>query len=218
MSRLFVKVCGVTSPEDAIAAAEAGVDAVGLVFYSASPRCVQREQAAAIARVLPPMVLRVGLFVDATRDEMSRTADAVGLDILQLHGHEAPEVLEDLPRRALKAVRVGPDFEPGDALRYEAASGILLDTRLADETAPLGGTGTRFDWSLVRGLRDRVGFLMLAGGLDPANVAEAIHEVQPHGVDVSSGVERGRPGKKDPARIRAFVDAVRRTEGEVGAA
>lgn len=212
MSRVFVKVCGITTPRDALAAAAAGVDAVGFVFYSASPRFVERETAAAISRKLPPMVHRVGLFVDATRDEMARTADAVGLDILQLHGHEPPEALEGLPRRALKAVRVGPDFKPEDALRYEEASGILVDTRLADETAPLGGTGTRFDWSLVRGLRDQVGFLMLAGGLDPENVAEAIQAVQPHAVDVSSGVEQKRPGQKDVARVRAFVDAVRQVE------
>jgi phosphoribosylanthranilate isomerase len=218
MSRVFVKVCGITAPEDALAAAEAGVDAVGFVFYPESPRFIERERAAVIARVLPPMVLRVGLFVDATPDEMARTAEAVGLDILQLHGHEPPEALEGLPRRALKAVRVGSGFQPEDALRYEHASGILLDARLADETAPLGGTGTRFDWSLVRGLRDRVGFLMLAGGLDPDNVAEAIAAVRPHAVDVSSGVEQRQPGRKDPARVRAFVEAVRRAEGEVGTA
>ena len=142
MSRVFVKVCGITTPEDGVHAAEAGADAVGFVFYSASPRFVERERAAAISRVLPPMVLRVGLFVDATRDEMARTADAVGLDLLQLHGHEPPEAFEGLPRRALKALRVGSEFAPEDALRYEAACGILVDTRLADETAPLGGTGT----------------------------------------------------------------------------
>ena len=212
MSRVFVKICGITRPEDALVAAEAGADAVGFVFYSASPRFVERERAAAISRVLPPMVLRVGLFVDASRDEIARTADAVGLDILQLHGHEPPEAFEGLPRRALKALRVGSDFAPEDALRYERACGILLDTRLADETAPLGGTGTPFDWTLVRGLRDKVGFLMLAGGLEPGNVKEAVAAVRPHGVDVSSGVEGRRPGQKDASRVRAFVDAVRSVE------
>lgn len=214
MSRVFVKICGITTPEDAVNAADAGADAVGFVFYSASPRFVQRERAAAISRVLPPMVLRVGLFVDATRGEMAGTADAVGLDILQLHGHEPPDAFEGLPRRALKALRVGSEFTLEDALRYPAACGILLDTRLADETAPLGGTGTSFDWTLVRGLRDKVGFLMLAGGLDPENVAEAIAAVRPHAVDVSSGVESRHPGQKDSSRVRAFVDAVRRAERE----
>ena len=209
MSRVFVKICGITTAEDGLAAAEAGADAVGFVFYPASPRFVERERAAAISRVLPPMVHRVGLFVDATRDEIVRTADAVGLDILQLHGHEPPESFEGLPRRALKALRVGNDFNPEDALRYEAASGILVDTRLADEAAPLGGTGTPFDWTLVRGLREKVDFLMLAGGLDSDNVAEAITAVRPHAVDVSSGVEAER-GVKDMARVRSFCEAVRR--------
>ena len=218
MSRVFVKVCGITTLEDGVHAAEAGADAVGFVFYSASPRFVERERAAAISRVLPPMVLRVGLFVDATRDEMARTADAVGLDLLQLHGHEPPEAFEGLPRRALKALRVGSEFAPEDALRYEAACGILVDTRLADETAPLGGTGTSFDWGLVRGLRQKVGFLMLAGGLDPENVEEAITSVRPHAVDVSSGVEGRRPGQKDASRVTAFLNVVRRVEreGEAG--
>ena len=214
MSRVFVKICGITTAEDGLAAAQAGADAVGFVFYRASPRFIERERAAAISRVLPPMVLRVGLFVDATRDEMARTADAVGLDLLQLHGHEPPEAFEGLPRRALKAVRVGSEFAPEDALRYEAACGILVDTGLADETAPLGGTGTPFDWTLVRGLRERLGFLMLAGGLDPENVKEAITSVRPHAVDVSSRVEGRRPGQKDPSRVRAFVDAVRSVERE----
>ena len=214
MSRVFVKVCGITTAGDGLAAAEAGADALGFVFHHASPRFVEGEQAAAISRILPPMVLRVGLFVDATRDEMARTADVVGLDLLQLHGHEPPEAFEGLPRRALKALRVGSDFDPEDALRYEAACGILVDTRLADETAPLGGTGTPFDWTLVRGLRERVGFLMLAGGLDPTNVAKAIESVRPHAVDVSSGVEGRRPGRKDPSRVKAFLDAVRKVERE----
>lgn len=217
MSRVFVKICGITTAEDGLAAAEAGADAVGFVFYSVSPRFVERERAAAISRVLPPMVHRVGLFVDATRDEIAQTADAVGLDILQLHGHEPPEAFEGLPRRALKALRVGNDFNPEDALRYEAASGILVDTRLADETSPLGGTGTPFDWTLVRGLREKVDFLMLAGGLDPDNVAEAITAVRPHAVDVSSGVEGRHPGQKDTSRVRAFIENVRSAELQEGA-
>jgi phosphoribosylanthranilate isomerase len=211
MSRVFVKICGITIPEDGLLAAEAGADAVGFVFYPMSPRRVEPVQAAAIARELPPLLARVGVFVDAPRDQMARTADEVGLDLLQLHGDEPPEALKGLPRRALKAVRVGADFSPDDALRYRAAAGVVVDTRLVGQTAMPGGTGTPFDWTRVRGLRDQVSFLMLAGGLDPDNVAEAIHEVRPHAVDVSSGVER-LPGRKDPARVRAFVDAVRAVE------
>jgi phosphoribosylanthranilate isomerase len=213
MSRVFVKVCGITRPEDGLLAAKAGADAVGFVFYPMSPRRVEPVRAAAIARELPPLLARVGVFVDATRDEMARVADAVGLDLLQLHGDEPPEALEGLPRRALKAVRVGAGFKSEDALRYGAAAGVVVDTRLAGQTALPGGTGTPFDWTLVRGLRDQVGFLMLAGGLTPDNVAEAIGAVHPHAVDVSSGVER-LPGRKEPARVRAFVEAVRAAETE----
>jgi phosphoribosylanthranilate isomerase len=204
-------VCGITKPEDGLLAAEAGADAVGFVFYPMSPRRVDVGRAAEIARALPPLVARVGVFVDASRDEMARVADAVGLDLLQLHGDEPPQVLDELPRRALKAVRVGKGFTAEDALRYRRAAGLVVDTRLVGETVMPGGTGTPFDWTLVKGLRDQVGFLMLAGGLNPDNVAEAIAEVHPHAVDVSSGVER-LPGRKEPGRVRAFVKAVRAAE------
>ena len=213
MTRVFVKVCGITRPEDGLLAAEAGADAVGFVFYPMSPRRIEPERAAAIARQIPPLVARVGVFVDATREEMARTAEVVGLDLLQLHGDEPPEALEGLPRRALKAVRVGMGFTPEEALRYRAAAGVVVDTLLVGETVMPGGTGTPFDWKLVRGLRDRVGFLMLAGGLTPDNVAEAITEVHPHAVDVSSGVER-LPGRKEPAKVKAFLEAVRTAERE----
>jgi len=212
VKRTLVKVCGITRPEDGLLAAEAGADAVGFVFYPKSPRKVDVAQAAAIARVLPPFLLRVGVFVDASRGEMTRVADEVGLDLLQLHGDEPVEALEDLPRRALKAVRVGRGFTSDEAMRYAGrAAGIVVDTRLVGETVVPGGTGVPFDWSLVRGLRDEVDFLMLAGGLSPDNVAAAIGEVRPHAVDVSSAVER-LPGRKDPDRLRAFVEAVRATE------
>jgi phosphoribosylanthranilate isomerase len=212
MSRTLVKVCGITRPEDGLVAAEAGADAVGFVFFPRSPRCVEPARAAEIARALPPFLLRVGVFVDATRDEMARVADEVGLDLLQLHGDEPPEALDGLPRRAIKAVRVGRGFTADEALRYRGrASGVLVDTRLAGEALLPGGTGVPFDWSLVRGLVDEVGFLMLAGGLSPENVGAAIREVRPHAVDVSSAVER-TPGRKDPERVRVFVEAVRAAE------
>ena len=205
---LLVKVCGITSPTDAMLAVDAGADAIGFVFWPASPRKVTPEHAAGIARELPDAVLRVGVFVDASREEMSRVADAVGLDLLQLHGEEPPSALAGLPRPALKAVRVGRGFSQEEALRYAAnAAGILVDTRLPGEQPP-GGTGVPFEWSLVKGLAERVPFLMLAGGLAPSNVAEAIRAVRPHGVDVSSGVE-SRPGRKDPEKVRAFVEAAR---------
>jgi phosphoribosylanthranilate isomerase len=133
----------------------------------------------------------------------------VALDLLQLHGDEPPEALAGLPRPVLKAVRVGKGFAPELATRYAAhAAGVVVDTRLAGETLMPGGTGVPFDWSLVKGLAARVPFLMLAGGLDPANVADAIRAVHPHAVDVSSGVE-ALPGRKDAEKVRAFVNAAR---------
>jgi phosphoribosylanthranilate isomerase len=207
--RVLVKICGLTSPEDAAAVAEAGADAAGFVFWPGSPRAVAPAAAARIARALPPFVLRVGVFVDAPPDVLRRTADEVGLDLLQLHGGERPTDLAGLPRRALKAVRVGAGFVPEDALRFEGhAAGILLDTR--SDRAP-GGTGERFDWSLARAVRERVSFLVLAGGLAPGNVAAAIRAVRPDAVDVSSGVESA-PGRKDAGRVREFVAAVRSLE------
>ena len=207
--RLLVKICGITSLADARLASDAGADAVGFVFWFMSPRRVSPERAAQIARELPGSVLRVGVFVDAPRDEMARVADSVGLDLLQLHGNEPPEALVGLPRPALKAVRVGKGFTQEEAVRHtDRAAGIVVDTRLPGDTQILGGTGLPFDWSLIKGLADRVPFLMLAGGLGPSNVAEAIRSVRPHGVDVSSGVE-SLPGRKDPAKVRAFVEAAR---------
>lgn len=212
MTRLLVKICGITSAEDARLAVEAGADALGFVFFSMSPRRTTPERAATIARELPPAVRRVGVFVNEPRDEMARVADAVGLDLLQLHGDEPPEALEGLPRPAIKAVRVGKGFASEEALRYALkAAGILVDTRLPGETQLPGGTGVPFDWSLVQGLAARVPFLMLAGGLGPSNVAEAIRAVRPHAVDVSSGVE-SLPGRKDPEKVRAFLKAAREAD------
>jgi phosphoribosylanthranilate isomerase len=210
-SRVFVKVCGITSAADGALAAEAGADAVGFVFWALSSRRVDADQAAAISRTLPPFVLRVGVFVDAPAEEMARVADLVGLDLLQLHGDEPPEALAGLARRALKAVRVGKGFKAEEALRFDQAAGLLVDTRLPGETMMPGGTGVPFDWTLVRGVREHAAFLMLAGGLSPDNVAEALTAVRPDAVDVSSGVE-ALPGRKDPDKVRAFVRTVREWE------
>jgi len=210
--RVFVKVCGITSVEDGQRAADAGADAVGFVFWPMSSRRVDPEKAARISRALPPFLLRVGVFVDAPAEEMQRVADQVGLDLLQLHGDEPPESLGGLARRVLKAVRVGKGFSAEEALRYDGrAAGLLVDTRLPGETMLPGGTGVPFDWALVRGVRERASFLMLAGGLSPDNVQEALAAVQPDAVDVSSGVE-SLPGRKDPEKVRAFVRNVREWE------
>ena len=214
--RLLVKICGIRNLEDARFAAQSGADAVGFVFWYMSPRRVDPELAAAITAELPESVLRVGVFVDAPRDEIERVSRQVGLDLLQLHGEEPPEALEGLSRPALKAVRVGPRFKAEEALRYsKAAQGIVVDTRLPGETLMPGGTGVPFDWSLVANLAKQVPFLMLAGGLSPTNVAQAVRAVRPDAVDVSSGVER-MPGRKDPERVKAFIEASRAVEAEVG--
>ena len=214
--RLLVKICGIRSLEDAQHAVSVGADALGFVFWFMSPRRVEPEQAAAISAWLPPSVLRVGVFVDAPREEIARICDLVGLDVVQLHGEEPPEALSDLPRPALKALRVGPRFKADEALRYsDRAAGVVVDTRLPGETQLPGGTGVPFDWSLVTDLASRVPFLMLAGGLTPENVASAVRTVRPHAVDVSSGVER-MPGRKDPERVKAFVQAARAAEAARG--
>ena len=201
-----VKVCGITTVEDGLAAARFGADAVGFVFWPQSPRWVDREKARQISRALPPLVVRVGVFVDASPDTIARTVEEVGLDVVQLHGRESPEDAARMPRRVIKAVRVGDGFAPEDALRYlPHAAGLLLDTK-ADGMP--GGTGRAFDWSLAREVRAKAGFLGLAGGLTPENVHVALAAVRPDLVDVSSGVESS-PGRKDPDKLRAFIEAVR---------
>jgi len=211
--RVFVKVCGITSVDDGMMAAECGADAVGFVFWPMSSRRIDVDKAARISRCLPPFLTRVGVFVDAPAGEMARVADQVGLDILQLHGDEPPEALDGLARRAIKAVRVGKGFTADEALRYEGkAAGLLVDTRLPGETMLPGGTGVPFDWALVKDLRERASFLMLAGGLAPGNVAAAVASVRPDAVDVSSGVE-ALPGRKDRSKVQAFMAAVRGVEG-----
>jgi indole-3-glycerol phosphate synthase/phosphoribosylanthranilate isomerase len=205
-----VKVCGITTVEDGLAAARLGADAVGFVFWPQSPRWVDRDKARQISRTLPPFVVRVGVFVDATPETIARTAEAVGLDVIQLHGQEAPEDAARLPRRVIKAVRVGNGFSPEDALRYAPhVAGVLLDTKTP--AAP-GGTGQAFDWRLAREVREKVGFLGLAGGLTAENVHLALSAARPDLVDVSSGVESS-PGRKDPEKMRGFIEAVRAAVG-----
>lgn len=200
-----IKICGITRVEDALAAAEAGADAIGLVFYPPSPRAVHAGQAAAIVRALPPFVTSVGLFVDATPDEVSAVLEQVPLDLLQFHGNESEAYCQQFGRPYLKALRV----RPGDdllqlAAAWPSAAGILLDSY---KVGVPGGTGERFDWSLIPAQRDWP--LVLAGGLDAANVATAIAGCRPWAVDVSGGVEAAK-GIKDATKIQAFVHEVKR--------
>ncbi|APU30068.1 N-(5'-phosphoribosyl)anthranilate isomerase [Ectopseudomonas alcaliphila JAB1] len=198
------KICGITRIEDALAAVEAGADAIGLVFYGKSPRAVSVEQAAAILQALPPFVTSVGLFVDMPRDELQQLLQRLPLDLLQFHGDESPADCEGHGRPYIKALRVRPGEDVAAAMApYAGARGILLDTFV--EGVP-GGTGASFDWSLVPENADKP--IILAGGLDAGNVATAIRQVRPYAVDVSGGVEASK-GIKDAGKIRAFVRAVR---------
>jgi phosphoribosylanthranilate isomerase len=200
-----VKICGLTTVADGRAAAAAGADAVGFVFWPHSSRAVASERAREIAAALPPFVARVGVFVDEQPETISRIAGEVGLDVVQLHGDEDPADLERLPRRVVKALRFGDAVREAIGVWSGRGAGILLDAGSAERP---GGTGRRLDWPGVAALRDAAPWLMLAGGLDPENVAEAIRIVGPDAVDVSSGVESA-PGVKDPARVAAFVRAAR---------
>lgn len=198
------KICGITRVEDALVAAEAGADAIGLVFYAKSPRAVNVQQARAIIAALPPFVTTVGLFVNASRCELGEILDVVPLDMLQFHGDETREACEFYQRPYLKALRVKPDEDiRARCAEFSTASGVLLDTFVAGVP---GGTGERFDWSLVP--ENLPCPIILAGGLDAENVRTAIQQVRPWAVDVSGGVEASR-GIKDAAKVRAFLTAVR---------
>ncbi|MFC3944381.1 phosphoribosylanthranilate isomerase [Pseudomonas gingeri NCPPB 3146 = LMG 5327] len=204
MSAVRSKICGITRIEDALAAVEAGADAIGFVFYAKSPRAVTFQQARAIIAALPPFVTTVGLFVNASRCELGEILDAVPLDLLQFHGDETSEQCEGFHRPYIKALRVKAGDDIAAACRaYPGASGILLDTYVEGVH---GGTGEAFDWSLVpQGLSKPI---ILAGGLTVENVGDAIARVRPYAVDTSGGVERSK-GIKDPAKIKAFIQAVR---------
>jgi phosphoribosylanthranilate isomerase len=198
------KICGITSVKDALVAAEAGADAIGLVFYPKSPRAVNIRQARTIMAALPPFVTTVGLFVNASRCELNETLDAVPLDMLQFHGDETPADCEGFHRPWYKALRVQAAHDIQiQAARYAGASAILLDTFVAGIP---GGTGEVFDWSLIPA--DLPKPLILAGGLTPQNVQQAISQVRPFAVDVSGGVEL-RKGVKDAETVREFLRRVR---------
>ena len=201
--RTRVKICGITRPQDALAAVQCGADAIGLVFYAPSPRAVTISQAAAVLAALPPFVTSVGLFVDAAEEEIRTVLSHLPLDVLQFHGDERPEDCQRYPRPYIKALRMqaGVDIA-AQARRYAGACGILLDTYRAGVP---GGTGEIFDWHKVPAELPQP--LILAGGLNADNVAQAIGQVRPYAVDVSGGVE-AQKGIKDTAKIKAFIHNV----------
>jgi len=199
-----VKVCGITSYEDARLALDLGADALGFNFYPSSPRFIEPGAAHGLIRRLPPLATTVGVFVNAASPaDVESAARAAGVQVLQLHGDETADYCRRLGAWPLiKAVRVGADWIEEDLAGFPAQA-ILLDAR--DEHG-YGGTGMTFDWKLARRARFKLP-VILAGGLNASNVAEAIRVVQPYGVDVCSGVE-SHPGKKDRARLTAFMNEV----------
>ncbi len=206
MAGTFVKICGITSEEQAVETALSGADAIGLVF-AASPRRVEPDAARRIIEALPPFVSSVGVFVDEEPERIGELVDYCGLDFVQLHGQESPDFCRRFAPRAIKAFRIRDERELGLLPAYEPwVRGFLLD---AWSEKAMGGTGSTFDWSIARKARTATRKpVILAGGLDPANVREAISQARPWGVDASSGLEV-RPGRKDMERVREFLETVR---------
>jgi phosphoribosylanthranilate isomerase len=219
----WVKICGTTNLQDALTAVDAGADAVGFVFYEKSPRNISVEAAREIVKKLPQRIEKVGVFVDLESEQIREIVQAVGLSAVQLHGDKSTNCLWEDLRPTAQSVGTSKliPMVYGDALKdggflisqrvRDQVFAILLDSR-SDATA--GGTGTTFDWESVRGMVQGMSLVVpviVAGGLTPANVPEAMRLLQPFGLDVASGVE-ARPGKKDPEKVRAFVKAVRAAE------
>lgn len=201
MSKIRVKICGITRIADALAAADAGADAIGLVFVARSPRCIDVDQARAICRALPPFVTRVGLFMDAAPEAVEQVLEQVPLDWLQFHGREDQEFCRRFGRPWMKALAMG-GVRPDDPADYALADALLLDAHAPGQS---GGSGDVFDWSKVPELARP---WVLAGGLNAGNVAAACARLRPDAVDVSSGVE-SRPGIKSDKLIHDFIKAVK---------
>ena len=200
-----VKICGITNWTDARVAVKAGADALGFNFYRKSPRYIAADEARTIAKRLPRRVVLVGVFVNASVDEVLRVARNVDLNAVQLHGEESPAEVQRLSKSypVVKAFRAGPKFKVGHLARYGSASAFLLD---GFDRKRRGGTGKTFDWRVARAAK-KYGTIIVAGGLTPENIARAIREAQPFGVDVCGGVESS-PGKKDAKRMRALMDEI----------
>ena len=213
MTYTRIKICGITSAEDARVAVDCGADAIGLVFYPPSPRAVTASQAAEIVAAVPPFVTVVALFVDEPAESIRRILDSVPVGLLQFHGEEPATFCEQFQRPWMKALRVQADMDlVAHCRQYREARAVLLDSW--QEGVP-GGTGRTFDWDLARGELPLP--VVLAGGLDAGNVGEAITRLRPAAVDVSGGVEES-PGHKDGRKIKRFVAAVRAADALVNGA
>jgi phosphoribosylanthranilate isomerase len=210
MPRTRIKICGITRPEDGLAAAHAGADAIGLVFYAGSARNVDIAIAQQIVTALTPFVTVVGLFVDAEPEHVRRVLQHVPVQLLQFHGNEEPDYCAAFGLPFIKAVPMGAGADVADyAQRFDAAVGLLLDNYGGDQ---IGGSGQRFDWARIPPQVHKP--IILAGGLNSTNVRTAVQQIRPFAVDVSSGVETAK-GIKDSQLIRAFVSAVEKGENRV---
>lgn len=203
MTHTRIKICGITRVDDALLAAQLGADAIGFVFYAKSPRYVTPLQAQAIMAQIPAFVTTVGLFVDPSLDEIMQVLTQAPVDLLQFHGHEAQELCAKCTRPYIKTLKVTPDLDINAKIAsYPDARAILLDSHHPQQA---GGTGVVFDWTLIPENLQKP--IILAGGLNTANVAQAIYHLKPYAVDVSSGVE-AKPGIKDPEKLRLFIKEV----------
>ncbi|RAU17016.1 phosphoribosylanthranilate isomerase [Nitrincola tibetensis] len=204
--RARVKICGITNLDDALASVDAGADALGFVFYRPSPRYIEPNAAAQIIKKLPAFVTSVALFVNETRNEIERIANLTQVDLLQFHGDEPPVFCQGFSKPSIKALRVNNEMDlVGEVEAYaDVTKGVLLDTYV---TGVPGGTGARFDWSLIPA--SLAGKIILAGGLDPDNIADAVLRIKPYAVDVSGGVEKAK-GLKDVSKVRQFIHEVNR--------
>jgi phosphoribosylanthranilate isomerase len=207
-----VKICGITSVEDALLACELGADAIGLNFYDKSPRCISPFAASKIIQKLPPFVAPVGVFVNWQAAPVTTLAKALALSAAQLHGDEPPKLVGEIAKKVsvIKALHVGKGTALPPFAKYRVATAFLLD---APHSGQYGGTGHTTDWSLAH-TAAKSHRILLAGGLTPENVTEAILAVRPYAVDVTSGVE-AKPGKKDPAKLRTFFDEVARANRDI---
>lgn len=198
-----VKICGITNVHDALAAADCGADAVGFVLYPSSPRYIDVKTVKNIISQLPPFVTTVGVFADTEEREIRSTVEECGLDVMQLQGDEPADFCRRLGGRVIKAIRIRDKFSLNRMIPYKVRA-FVLDTYREGQ---LGGTGETFDWSLAVEAK-KFGKIILAGGLTPENIRQAIEQVRPYGVDVSSGVEE-RLGKKDHSKLKRFIETAK---------
>ncbi len=203
MKMIRIKICGITNLTDALKAVELGADALGFNFYPKSPRFISEEVAKEIIRKLPPFLVQVGIFVNKSLERIQKVVDSTGIQAIQLQGDESPDFCSQFSQPVIKAIRI-KDQDSLKVIKDYQVSAFLLDSY---SPGYYGGSGKAFDWSLAVEAQ-KYGKIILAGGLNPNNIAEAIREVRPYGVDVCSGVEK-EPGKKEHKKLKEFIQTVR---------